>query len=697
MTVTSALSMDVLAGVPEPIRERWQPLRAGILNLYLYDEQVFTFHNGRLLLRGNNGTGKSMALEVLLPYLLDAELTPSRLSTFGGNHRNMYLWLIGFDQSGTRSSERAYTWVEFGRRLPGGDCEYFTAGAMLEGTRDSPVTARYFSTAARIGVHMSVGRPGSEPLTAQQLMTELAAQSAAGRPGTVHPTGEAHRTAVNQTLYGLSPQRYAVLRQTLLQLRRPKLSDKLDENGLNKILRDSLPTVSEAIVEDLAEGFERLDRHSAAVEELEKTLGDLRRLRNVYRDYARTASAARADAVTTAESAISTIGEKTTAAESSREAAKGALESIRLRNVEIDASLAEIAGRIKALKKRDAYTKGAGLEPLREQVESLRGTAATAGTSADSAERTAAGDSSVAERAADEAIGARENCSLDRDQSSNRAESARVGQLDRELASTLSALYAADTPDPETLNTVLGRARELIRKLEARIGDWTGEVESLRTLSTAAGRDRDALETARRETRRAQTDLDDAEAALNERLEDDTAITLDWIGELEQWAAASIQLRLGQAPPLPWDPATVLQRAPRWAAEAAVVRSNALRSEERDHLAAAANRDRAATAVTDVARLTENVADLVIAAAGTAIAYERSVAAYRTEIAAWGRRRERTVRGRGTTRLRLCPRGRHQAGRHRMGRPRTYDPRRRASQGTGRPRTGAVPCQRRHR
>jgi hypothetical protein len=40
MTVTSALPMDVLASIPEPTRERWQPLRAGILNLYLYDEQV---------------------------------------------------------------------------------------------------------------------------------------------------------------------------------------------------------------------------------------------------------------------------------------------------------------------------------------------------------------------------------------------------------------------------------------------------------------------------------------------------------------------------------------------------------------------------------------------------------------------------------------------------------------------------------
>ena len=500
MTVTSALAMDVLAGIPEPARERWQPLRAGILNLYLYDEQALTFYHGRLLLRGNNGTGKSMALEVLLPYLLDAELTPSRLSTFGGNHRNMYLWLIGFDQSGNRSSERAYTWVEFGRRLPSGDCEYFTAGAMLEGTRDSSVTARYFTTAARIGVHMSVGRPGSEPLTTQQLTTELAVQTAAGRPGAVHPTSEAHRTAVNQTLYGLSPQRYAVLRQTLLQLRRPKLSDKLDENGLNKILRDSLPTVSEAIVEDLAEGFERLDRHSAAVEELEQTVGNLRKLRNVYRDYARAASAARADAVAAAESTISTLGEKTTVAESARDSAKAALETIRTRNREIDDSLAEIVGRVKALKKRDAYTKGQGVEPLREQVEGLRGTAATAATTAGNAKTAADDDASAAERATDEAITARENCSLDRDQAANRAGIARAGELDAELAAALLDLSDTDTPDPETLGTVLNLARELIVKLEADIGIWTGEVESLCGLSRTASRDQDALKIAQGES-----------------------------------------------------------------------------------------------------------------------------------------------------------------------------------------------------
>jgi len=635
MTVTSALPMDVLAGIPEPVRERWQPLRAGILNLYLYDEQVFFFHNGRLLLRGNNGTGKSMALEVLLPYLLDAELKASRLSTFGGNHRNMYLWLLGFDESGTRTSERAYTWVEFGRYLPSGECEYFTVGAMLEGTRDSSVKAHYFTTSARIGVDFSVGHPGSEPLTAQQLTTELAAQTAAGRPGTMHPTSEAHRTAVNQALYRLNPQRYAVLIQTLLQLRRPKLSDKLDENGLNKILRDSLPTVSEGIVEDLAEGFERLDRHSAAVDELEQTLGDLRRLHNVYRDYSRAASAARADAVAAAESAISTLGEKTTAAEFARDDAKEALEAIRTRHQEIDDCLAEIAGRVKALKRRDAYTKGLGVEPLREEVKGLRGTAATAATTADNAETTAADDASAAERATDEAITTRENCSLDQDQAANRAESARTSELDTELAAALAALSGADTPDPETLRTVLDRARELVGKLEADIGAWFGEVEALRGLSTTAGRNQAALEIARGETQRAQAELDDAEAALNEQLEEDTAITLDWIGELEQWAESSVQLGAGQAPPLPWDPATVLERAPRWAAEAARARSGALLAQQQEHLTAAADRDRTATAVAGVARLAENVAALIEKAAVDAAAHEHSITSYRADVTTW--------------------------------------------------------------
>ncbi|MEV5354493.1 hypothetical protein [Streptomyces sp. NPDC052693] len=52
---------------------RFRLHRAGIQNVWQYDEQEFAFGDGRLLLRGKNGAGKSKALEMLLPYLLDGD------------------------------------------------------------------------------------------------------------------------------------------------------------------------------------------------------------------------------------------------------------------------------------------------------------------------------------------------------------------------------------------------------------------------------------------------------------------------------------------------------------------------------------------------------------------------------------------------------------------------------------------------
>src|SRR5436305_4688823 len=98
--------------LPSPGRERFQPLRAGILNLWQYDEQEFRFADGRLILRGENGSGKSKALEVLLPFLFDADLSPYRLDPFGGNSRTMEWNLL---QDGRFDQRVGYVWLELGR------------------------------------------------------------------------------------------------------------------------------------------------------------------------------------------------------------------------------------------------------------------------------------------------------------------------------------------------------------------------------------------------------------------------------------------------------------------------------------------------------------------------------------------------------------------------------------------------------
>ena len=66
---------DTLAVVDEP--DRWRPTRAGLIGLWRYAEETFTFHRGWLLLRGPNGRASRWRSNVL-PFLLDGDTSPSR-------------------------------------------------------------------------------------------------------------------------------------------------------------------------------------------------------------------------------------------------------------------------------------------------------------------------------------------------------------------------------------------------------------------------------------------------------------------------------------------------------------------------------------------------------------------------------------------------------------------------------------------
>ncbi len=55
---------------------RFVPTRAGIINLWDYRDEEFLFVDGWLVLRGPNGSGKTKALEVLFPYVLDGRIKP---------------------------------------------------------------------------------------------------------------------------------------------------------------------------------------------------------------------------------------------------------------------------------------------------------------------------------------------------------------------------------------------------------------------------------------------------------------------------------------------------------------------------------------------------------------------------------------------------------------------------------------------
>jgi hypothetical protein len=186
----------VPGGTPTP---RYRLERAGIRNVWQYDDHVLDFAEGRLLLRGRNGAGKSKALEMLLPFLLDGDAR--RLDTTGTN-RTSLRWLMAEDHRAHRLPDLEDT----GPDLLGGpeedpaDPADDDAGTGGETGTTAPVTrlgylwVEFTTDRGDRGLD-AAARAATGPTTASAL---LAASSAARGAGADRATAEGGRHSTDQ-------------------------------------------------------------------------------------------------------------------------------------------------------------------------------------------------------------------------------------------------------------------------------------------------------------------------------------------------------------------------------------------------------------------------------------------------------------------------------------------------------------------
>ncbi|MGP4095420.1 TIGR02680 family protein [Nonomuraea sp. KM90] len=391
MTVTELAPPRAAQGVDA----RWTPVRAGILNVWRYYDEVFEFHRGRLLLRGPNGSGKSKVLELLLPYVLDASLKPSRLSTFGGTERTMHWNLMGDGAGGT--TRVGYVWLEFRHA----DGRWFTCGARLQATiHTKNVTATYFTTEARVDAPDGVRLTGDagQPLTKAQLVEEL------GASGKVHESAESYRTVVRQTLYrALNEQRYDSLLTALRQLRTPKLSERLDPGLLSELLSSALPPLGEGEIHEIAEGFERLDRQREELRLLDRDVEEADRLATRQRNYAQRVLRAAAAAVTSAGYSLESLAAEVKAKREALKEAERELDAATVRLGEEEAQELALAAQIDGLKESEAYKAGGDLHRLRTEAQAAHEAAGRLRDQAGQAARAVSGKQELSARAADTA------------------------------------------------------------------------------------------------------------------------------------------------------------------------------------------------------------------------------------------------------------------------------------------------------
>lgn len=492
----SAVERPGTAGeLPVPTRERFQPLRAGILNLWQYDHQELRFHRGRLLLRGDNGSGKSKALEVLLPFLLDADLAPNRLDPFGGTSRTMR-WNLLMD--GRWESRVGYVWLELGRLLTeeerteeGEDDRdgaepraiYWTLGCGLQARQrvSGPPTSWYFLTPQRIGRDLDLLLPGGTPRVRKQLGDAL------GDDGRLFDTGRDYREALDRHLFGFgSEDRFANLRHLLLQLRRPHLSEKLDPGKLSELLTESLPPLDADLIGQLSEGFERLDRDQKELARVEAAEVEVRSFLDVYRDYGRGIARERATEVRQADSRYHKTAAEVREAETEGEELETRLGELNEKRRECRIEVDELQGRVRALEQSEAMRSAEALQLQGRRAAELERQAEQDREDAESARSEVADHRAAFHQAEKES---RETAET-RDRWGREAETAaRDAGAEAMHAAAVESLDERPEAAEATVRSALDERREALEELQERVAERD---EARRRHELAQERRRDA-------------------------------------------------------------------------------------------------------------------------------------------------------------------------------------------------------------
>jgi uncharacterized protein (TIGR02680 family) len=269
-----------LTDLPEPTTERWQPLRLGLVDLFYYENEVFPFIDGRLLLRGNNGAGKSKVLALTLPFLFDGDLSPQRVEPDGDRQKQM-VWNLLLGGEHPNSERIGYSWLEFGRVDADGTRQFITIGAGLKAARARGITRHwFFITSRRIGEDLSLVDSGRIVLAHDRL------GDAIGERGRIYDTKAEYRRALDEKLFGLGERRYAELIELLLQIRAPQLSKRPSESALSEALTRALTPVGDDVITSVADGLRSLDEDREELQRLIEARRAVHAFLGHYRAYA---------------------------------------------------------------------------------------------------------------------------------------------------------------------------------------------------------------------------------------------------------------------------------------------------------------------------------------------------------------------------------------------------------------------------
>ncbi len=520
---------------------RWRLRRGGIVNVWYYYESEFAFSGGRCIWRGTNGAGKSRALEMLLPFLLDADRRKMD-ATGTGKVRLEDLMKAGGDEQPNRLG---YLWLELARADDNGCIEYFTSGALVrfsQSTAEAKVS--YFTTPLRVGIELILLDEQRMPLSRERLVELVGADRVTEAP-------ETHRERIRGALFALTGEsgreRCNGLLQLLHTLRSPDVGNRIDEGRLPGILSDALPPLSEAALDSAGEQLDALSETRTAQQRLDEARAHVARFLDVYRRYAAGALTGVADAARTAAADDRAAQDSAQAEADRHRGLHDELTETRKHRARLETTESELAATIAGIKQSKEYDHVHDLDQREQQVYAL-GLAADRSLEAAGAARQHE-QTAVAEadgRAADIASAAAKAAAARREARERLDEAKAPGTLPEEVTAALGSpspvtevvrcdqisdpvplarpMPASATMLPANPGEAVGQARAVKRAAETRSGQAAHRSSVAKDLAKQRSQADRAEERADEADSRAEKAA--AEAAASSHRRDDEAVAL---------------------------------------------------------------------------------------------------------------------------------------------------------------------------
>lgn len=265
--------------------ERWIMNRLGFVNFWVYDEEVFPLKNGKILLRGSNGSGKSITTQSFIPYILDGDRQPSRLDPFGSKDRKMSFYLLD-DRGEEKDESTGYLFLEFKKPESG---QYRTIGIGLHARKGGNMNTWGFCIldGRRVGYDFSLYKTvGGKniPFDARRLKEELGEKNLFAEKMSVY------KEIVAKYIFGIEPENisdYDNLTDILIKTRSSKLASKenLKPAQLYEVLNESMQTLSDDDLRPMADAMNRIEELNGHIEDAERALDETKYISAEYRKY----------------------------------------------------------------------------------------------------------------------------------------------------------------------------------------------------------------------------------------------------------------------------------------------------------------------------------------------------------------------------------------------------------------------------